>query len=59
MRSCVSSFKGEYLQKLFGEDMYRELVLLDSEEGGTSRHGAKRTADDEVTEEGEAKRLKT
>ena len=59
MRSCVSSLKGEYLQKLFGEDMYRELVLLDNEEGGTSRDGAKRTADDEVTEEGEAKRLKT
>ena len=44
---------------IHGEDMYRELVLLDSEEGETSQGGAKRTADDEVTEEGEAKRLTT
>ena len=59
VRSDLSPLRGGYLQKLFSEDRYRELVLLDSEGDGTSQDEAKRPAYDRAAGEGESKRLKT
>lgn len=59
LRGDLAPLRGEYLQKLFGEEVYRDLVLLESQGDGTGRDGVKRGADDEGIVEAEAKRLRT